>query len=229
MGFIWVLPGVRRPASWTPRSGNQRMAWIHGHTAVFHGQTAQQVSTSSAFLQHFCWPRCRHTACQSCVFGAVCRYDEMGVLFTVMVGENTLENGLLLVRNRDTTVRETMHISEIRQFILKYISTAENVWCATQQTVFNGLVEPVYIFVIKESFSVEHIKSVCIKMIVPCLVISVKMLSDGAVFILFLWEVSGRVALIRLEGRCRHSFNAIYYDRILQRYQTLVITGRFCF
>lgn len=51
----------------------------------------------------------------------------MGVLFTVMVGENTLENGLLLVRNRDTTVRETMHISEIREFILKYISKAENI------------------------------------------------------------------------------------------------------
>ncbi|KAG7326833.1 hypothetical protein KOW79_010234 [Hemibagrus wyckioides] len=55
------------------------------------------------------------------------KYDEMGVLFTVMVGENTLENGLLLVRNRDTTVRETMHISEIREFILKCISKAENI------------------------------------------------------------------------------------------------------
>ncbi|XP_026989337.2 DNA polymerase subunit gamma-2, mitochondrial isoform X1 [Tachysurus fulvidraco] len=55
------------------------------------------------------------------------KYDEMGVLFTVMVGENTLENGLLLIRNRDTTVRETMHISEIREFILKYISKAENI------------------------------------------------------------------------------------------------------
>ncbi|TSK62592.1 DNA polymerase subunit gamma-2, mitochondrial [Bagarius yarrelli] len=55
------------------------------------------------------------------------KYDEMGVLFTIMVGENTLENGLLLVRNRDTTVRETMHISEIRRFLLDYISKAENV------------------------------------------------------------------------------------------------------
>lgn len=66
--------------------------------------------------------------CVMCVCGAtVCRYDEMGVLFTVMIGENTLENGLLLVRNRDTTVRETMHISQIRPFILKHISSAENV------------------------------------------------------------------------------------------------------
>lgn len=84
----------------------------------------------------------RDTSNDSSVFGAVCRYDEMGVLFTVMVGENTLENGLLLVRNRDTTIRETMHISEIRQFILKYISTAENIWSSTWQIVFDRLVDP---------------------------------------------------------------------------------------
>lgn len=84
----------------------------------------------------------RDTSNDSSVFGAVRRYDEMGVLFTVMVGENTLENGLLLVRNRDTTIRETMHISEIRQFILKYISTAENIWSSTSQIVFDRLVDP---------------------------------------------------------------------------------------
>lgn len=55
-----------------------------------------------------------------------CRYDEMGVLFTVLVSETTLKNGLLLVRNRDTTVRETMHISEIKGFLLRYICASEN-------------------------------------------------------------------------------------------------------
>lgn len=54
------------------------------------------------------------------------KYDEMGVLFTVMVSESTLKGGLLLVRNRDTTIRETMHISEIKFFLLKYISASEN-------------------------------------------------------------------------------------------------------
>nr|XP_001922359.2 DNA polymerase subunit gamma-2, mitochondrial [Danio rerio] len=54
------------------------------------------------------------------------KYDEMGVLFTVMVSESTLKSGLLLVRNRDTTIRETMHISEIKCFLLKYISASEN-------------------------------------------------------------------------------------------------------
>lgn len=53
------------------------------------------------------------------------KYDEMGVLFTVVIGENTLESGLLQVRSRDTTIRETMHISEIRSFLSKYISAAD--------------------------------------------------------------------------------------------------------
>lgn len=55
------------------------------------------------------------------------RYDEMGVLFTVLIGENTLENGLLQVRSRDTTIKETVHISETRNYICKYISAAHHV------------------------------------------------------------------------------------------------------
>ncbi|KAF7711243.1 DNA polymerase subunit gamma-2, mitochondrial isoform X1 [Silurus meridionalis] len=72
------------------------------------------------------WPGYMDTT-QSSMDKLHTKYDEMGVLFTLMVGENTLENGLLLVRNRDTTIRETMHISEIRQFLLKYISAAEKI------------------------------------------------------------------------------------------------------
>ncbi|KAM9769891.1 DNA polymerase subunit gamma-2 [Menidia menidia] len=53
------------------------------------------------------------------------RYDEMGVLFTVVISENTLESGLLQVRSRDTTIKETMHISEIRSFLTTYISAAD--------------------------------------------------------------------------------------------------------
>ncbi|XP_076148975.1 DNA polymerase subunit gamma-2 [Alosa pseudoharengus] len=55
------------------------------------------------------------------------KYDEMGVLFTVMISENTLENGLLLVRNRDSTIRETMHISEVKTYLQKYINAADNI------------------------------------------------------------------------------------------------------
>uniref|UniRef100_A0A3B1IUT8 DNA polymerase gamma 2, accessory subunit n=1 Tax=Astyanax mexicanus TaxID=7994 RepID=A0A3B1IUT8_ASTMX len=72
------------------------------------------------------WPGYTDTT-QSSLDSLHTKYDEMGVLFTVMISESTLENGLLLVRNRDTTIRETMHISEIRQFLLKYISAAENI------------------------------------------------------------------------------------------------------
>ncbi|XP_054459865.1 DNA polymerase subunit gamma-2, mitochondrial [Anoplopoma fimbria] len=55
------------------------------------------------------------------------KYDEMGVLFTVVIGENTLESGLLQVRSRDTTIRETKHVSEIKNFLCRYISAADNV------------------------------------------------------------------------------------------------------
>ncbi|XP_073325771.1 DNA polymerase subunit gamma-2 [Pagrus major] len=55
------------------------------------------------------------------------KYDEMGVLFTVVISENTLESGLLQVRSRDTTIKETIHISEIKKFLSRYISAADNV------------------------------------------------------------------------------------------------------
>ncbi|KAM8879007.1 DNA polymerase subunit gamma-2 [Spinachia spinachia] len=54
------------------------------------------------------------------------KYDEMGVLFAVVVSDNTLESGLLQVRSRDTTIRETKHISEIKNFLSRYISAADN-------------------------------------------------------------------------------------------------------
>ncbi|XP_028305377.1 DNA polymerase subunit gamma-2, mitochondrial isoform X2 [Gouania willdenowi] len=55
------------------------------------------------------------------------KYDEMGVLFTVFISETTLESGLVQVRSRDTIIKETMHISQIRNFISRYISAADNI------------------------------------------------------------------------------------------------------
>ncbi|XP_051888894.1 DNA polymerase subunit gamma-2, mitochondrial [Pristis pectinata] len=49
------------------------------------------------------------------------KYDEMGVIFTIVVNETTLENGLVQLRNRDTTMKEMGHISEVRDFLIKYI------------------------------------------------------------------------------------------------------------
>ncbi|XP_048871669.1 DNA polymerase subunit gamma-2, mitochondrial isoform X1 [Brienomyrus brachyistius] len=55
------------------------------------------------------------------------KYDEMGVLFTVVISDSTLESGLVQLRSRDTTIKETMHISEVKNFLAKYIAAAENV------------------------------------------------------------------------------------------------------
>uniref|UniRef100_A0A3Q3M5Z1 Polymerase (DNA directed), gamma 2, accessory subunit n=1 Tax=Labrus bergylta TaxID=56723 RepID=A0A3Q3M5Z1_9LABR len=71
------------------------------------------------------WPGYLETSAEADLFSP--EYDEMGVLFTVVVNENTLESGLLQVRSRDTTVRETMHISEIKKFLSRYITAADNV------------------------------------------------------------------------------------------------------
>ncbi|KAG2460818.1 DPOG2 polymerase, partial [Polypterus senegalus] len=69
------------------------------------------------------WPGYLETASISMEQQLV-RYDEMGVLFTIMVNDVTLENGIAQLRNRDTSIREMMHISEISSFLTKYI-TAE--------------------------------------------------------------------------------------------------------
>ncbi|XP_075702631.1 DNA polymerase subunit gamma-2 [Rhinoderma darwinii] len=52
------------------------------------------------------------------------KYDEMGVMFTVLVSDVTLESGLLHLRNRDTTIKETLHISKLRAFLTQYMSSA---------------------------------------------------------------------------------------------------------
>ncbi|XP_058417375.1 DNA polymerase subunit gamma-2, mitochondrial isoform X3 [Diceros bicornis minor] len=55
------------------------------------------------------------------------KYDEMSILFTVLITEATLENGLIHLRSRDTTMKEMMHISKVKDFLTKYISSANNV------------------------------------------------------------------------------------------------------
>lgn len=106
------------------------MAWISWNFANIIGASKCQVKSPSAFQKWiriikillFLWILMRVS------LSTLNRYDEMGVLFTVVIGENTLESGLLQVRSRDTTIRETMHISEIRSFLSKYISAADKFW-----------------------------------------------------------------------------------------------------
>uniref|UniRef100_A0ACB8ELL5 DNA polymerase subunit gamma-2, mitochondrial n=1 Tax=Sphaerodactylus townsendi TaxID=933632 RepID=A0ACB8ELL5_9SAUR len=54
------------------------------------------------------------------------KYDEMSILFTILVSDATLENGVVQLRNRDTTMKEMMHISRLKDFLTKYISAAKN-------------------------------------------------------------------------------------------------------
>ncbi|XP_070581038.1 DNA polymerase subunit gamma-2, mitochondrial-like [Ptychodera flava] len=51
------------------------------------------------------------------------RFDAMGVPFTVIINENTLKNGVIAMRNRDTTLREKLHITEVTPLLLKHLST----------------------------------------------------------------------------------------------------------
>ncbi|XP_066291138.1 DNA polymerase subunit gamma-2, mitochondrial-like isoform X1 [Branchiostoma lanceolatum] len=48
-------------------------------------------------------------------------YDEMGVPFSVAVNENTIKTGITLVRNRDTTIKEQVHISQLQLMLLRYM------------------------------------------------------------------------------------------------------------
>ncbi|KAM5274547.1 DNA polymerase subunit gamma-2 isoform 2-T2 [Ctenodactylus gundi] len=72
------------------------------------------------------WPGYLETV-QSSMEQLHSKYDEMSILFTVLVTEGTLENGLVHLRSRDTMMKEMMHISKLKDFLIKYISAAKNV------------------------------------------------------------------------------------------------------
>nr|XP_056715953.1 DNA polymerase subunit gamma-2, mitochondrial [Euleptes europaea] len=72
------------------------------------------------------WPGYLETM-QSSLEQLYSKYDEMSVLFTILVNDATLENGVIQLRSRDTTMKEMMHISRLKDFLTKYISAAKNV------------------------------------------------------------------------------------------------------
>ncbi|NXP06437.1 DPOG2 polymerase, partial [Thinocorus orbignyianus] len=55
------------------------------------------------------------------------KYDEMSVLFTILITDATLENGVVQLRSRDTTMKEMMHISRLKAFLTKYVTAAKSV------------------------------------------------------------------------------------------------------
>ncbi|XP_053188387.1 DNA polymerase subunit gamma-2, mitochondrial [Scomber japonicus] len=98
---------------------------------IGRGATVELRQVCEGLLQEFreakisAWPGYLETM-PSSMEQLNAKYDEMGVLFTVVIGENTLESGLVQVRSRDTTIKETMHVSEIKNFVSRYISAADN-------------------------------------------------------------------------------------------------------
>ncbi|XP_032562411.1 DNA polymerase subunit gamma-2, mitochondrial [Chiroxiphia lanceolata] len=55
------------------------------------------------------------------------KYDEMSILFMILITDATLENGVVQLRSRDTTMKEMMHISRLKDFLTKYVTSAKNV------------------------------------------------------------------------------------------------------
>lgn len=94
------------------------------------GATLELRQVCEGLLQEFleagisAWPG--YTDTSSSMEQLNTKYDGMGILFTMVIDENTLESGLLQVRSRDTTVRELKHISEAKGFLLRYIRAAHN-------------------------------------------------------------------------------------------------------
>ncbi|KAK7801298.1 hypothetical protein U0070_008050 [Myodes glareolus] len=72
------------------------------------------------------WPGYLETV-QSSLEQLYAKYDEMSILFMVLVTETTLERGLIQLRSRDTTMKEMMHISKLKDFLIKYLASATKV------------------------------------------------------------------------------------------------------
>ncbi|CAO2645813.1 DNA polymerase subunit gamma-2, mitochondrial [Lemmus lemmus] len=72
------------------------------------------------------WPGYLETV-QSSLEQLYAKYDEMSILFMVLVTETTLERGLIQLRSRDTTMKEMMHISKLKDFLFKYLASSTKV------------------------------------------------------------------------------------------------------
>ncbi|XP_035311384.1 DNA polymerase subunit gamma-2, mitochondrial isoform X1 [Cricetulus griseus] len=99
---------------------------------VGKGPTAELRQVCQGLLNEFLengisvWPGYLETV-QSSLEQLYSKYDEMSILFTVLITETTLENGLIQLRSRDTTMKEMMHISKLKDFLVKYLASAKKV------------------------------------------------------------------------------------------------------
>ena len=51
------------------------------------------------------------------------KQDEMGTPYCVTVQDSTLTNGIVTLRNRDTTLGEFLHISEILKTVQRHLES----------------------------------------------------------------------------------------------------------
>lgn len=50
-------------------------------------------------------------------------YDEIGIPYSIVLNEKALENGLLELRNRNTTLTETIHLSDVTNYLIKIFTS----------------------------------------------------------------------------------------------------------
>ncbi|XP_072339793.1 DNA polymerase subunit gamma-2 isoform X2 [Scyliorhinus torazame] len=69
---------------------------------LFRGMLEKRITVWPGYLETM------HTSLEHLIM----KYDEMGVIFTIVINDTTLESGLVQLRNRDTAIKELAHISE---------------------------------------------------------------------------------------------------------------------
>ncbi|KAJ8946170.1 hypothetical protein NQ318_004423 [Aromia moschata] len=45
------------------------------------------------------------------------QYDQLGIPYSVVLNENTLKNGIIQLRSRDTTLKEQVHVSDLVEYV----------------------------------------------------------------------------------------------------------------
>jgi glycyl-tRNA synthetase (class II) len=50
-------------------------------------------------------------------------YDEVGIPYDILLDEKSLKDGLFQLRNRNTTLSETIHLSDVTDYLVKIFNS----------------------------------------------------------------------------------------------------------
>ena len=50
-------------------------------------------------------------------------FDQIGIPYTIILNESVLKNGLFKLRNRNTTISETIHLSDVKNYVIKIFNS----------------------------------------------------------------------------------------------------------